>query len=286
MRTVRRRIINNSIAVSLAGFWLLSSSDASARIETHFNSMERLEKYVKEAFSAAVSRAKEGREGTIDIMIFSFTSPALADSLLRIARDFPTVKIRILANLSQLFREPTAVLPEMEGVISGKMDAYRAVAEKRKGFMKDPEQRQRAIESETKQIISEFRHKPIPNIEIRYKWFPSFSWDAKEGKTVYDHFHPKAALLHHKSVVVNGETLVTGSYNWSTYAETKNLENIMIISGPEDRTLITDFQAEFEAMWNDPSIAKSPEECRRLKDKICAEIDRQHKQEESRSTKP
>jgi len=276
MSVIRKRIINSSLAVSIAGFWLLAPSTASGKIEIHFNSMERLEKYVKEVFSGAVSQAKQGREGTIDIMIFSFTSPSLADSLLRIARDFPTVKIRILGNLSQLFREPTAVLPEMEGIISGKVDAYRGVAEKRKGFMKDPEQRRLAIDSEAKQIISEFRHKPIPNIEIRYKWFPSFSWDDKEGKAAYDHFHPKAALLHHKSAVVNGETLVTGSYNWSTYAETKNLENLMIISGPEDRALITDLQAEFEAMWNDPSIAKTSEECRVLKEKICAELDRQH----------
>jgi phosphatidylserine/phosphatidylglycerophosphate/cardiolipin synthase-like enzyme len=255
---------------------LLAPSPSAGKIDVHFNSVERLEKYVKEVFSGAVSRAKGGQEGTIDIMIFSFTSSSLADSLLRIARDFPTVKIRILANLSQLFREPTSVLPEMEGIISGKADAYRRVAEKRKGFMKDPQQRKLAIESERKQIISEFREKPIPNIEIRYKWFPAFSWDDKAGKAAYDHFHPKAALLHHKSAVVNGDTLVTGSYNWSTYAETKNLENLMIISGPEDRTLITDLQAEFEAMWNDPDIAKSGEGCTTLRDTICAELDRQH----------
>ena len=277
MSALRNKIINGSLALSIAGLWLLAPPVASGKIETHFNSTERLEKYVKEAFSAAVSRAKEGREGTIDIMIFSFTSPTLADSLLRIARDFPTVKIRILGKLSQLFREPTSVMPDMEEIASGKLDAYRRVAARRKYFLKNPEEKKLAVDSEFKQIVSEFRQKPIPNIEIKYKWFPAFSWDEKGGKADYDHFHPKAALLHHKSAVVNGDTLVTGSYNWSTYAETKNLENLMIVSGPEDHTLITDFQAEFEAMWNDPNVTKTSAECRALKDKICAEIENQHK---------
>jgi len=277
MSALRKKSLASYVAVLCAGLALLAPSPSAGKIDVHFNSVERLEKYVKEVFSGAVSRAKGGQEGTIDIMIFSFTSPSLADSLLRIARDFPAVKIRILANLSQLFREPTSVLPEMEGIISGKADAYRLAAAKRKSFIKDPEQRKLAVDSELKQIISEYRQKPIPNIEIRYKWFPAFSWDDKAGTSAYDHFHPKAALLHHKSAVVNGETLVTGSYNWSTYAETKNLENLMIISGPEDRALIADFQAEFEAMWNDPDIAKSGDECKALQKKICAELDRQHK---------
>lgn len=277
MSTLRNKIIKGPLTLSIVGLCLLAPPIALGKIETHFNSTERLEKYVKGAFSAAVSRAKEGKQGTIDIMIFSFTSPTLADSLLRIARDYPTVKIRILGNLSQLFREPTSVIPDIENVASGKLDAYKQVAERRKYYLKNPEERKPAVESEFKQIVSEFRRKPLPNIEIKYKWFPAFSWDEKKGKADYDHFHPKSALLHHKSAVVNGETLVTGSYNWSNYAETKNLENVMIVSGPEDRKLITDFEAEFDAIWNDPNIAKSPGECRALKDKICAEIDSEHK---------
>jgi hypothetical protein len=59
----------------------------------------------------------------------------------------------------------------------------------------------------------------------------------------------------------------------------------MIISGPEDRALITDLQAEFEAMWNDPAIAKSGDECKALQKKICAELDRRHKEGETRNTK-
>ncbi|MCX6357030.1 MAG: phospholipase D-like domain-containing protein [Candidatus Aureabacteria bacterium] len=266
------------LAVAACAACLLVPAVCAGSVEVYFNSIERLEKHVKEAFSGAVVRAREGKPATIDIMIFSFTSPSLADSLLRIARDYPSVRIRILANLSQLFREPTSVMPEIEGIISGKLDAYREVAEKRKMFIKNPEDHKAAVDTEFKQIISEYRQRPIKNIEIKYKWFPAFSWDDKEGKPVYDHFHPKATLLHHKSAVVNGELLVTGSYNWSTYAETKNLENLMVIRGEEDRKIVDDFQAEFEAMWNDPNIAKSGPECTALKEKVSEEIVRARRQ--------
>lgn len=262
----------------LAAAWIaaLLPALAAGSIETHFNSTERLEKYVKETFSEAVARAKDGKPATIDIMIFSFTSPSLADSLLRIARDYPTARIRIIANLSQLFREPTSVVPDIEGIASGRVEAYRRVAERRKAFIKDPEENRLAVESELKQIISEYRRRPLPNVQVRYKWFPSFSWDEAAGNCDYDHFHPKSSLLHHKAAIVNGETLVTGSYNWSNYAETKNLENLMTVRGPEDRRMVADFEAEFDAMWDDPSLTKTSEECRALKESICAGIEREH----------
>ncbi len=251
-------------------------SAGSGGITTRFNSVERLEKYVKEAFSEAVARAKAGRPATMDIMIFSFTSPSLADSLLRIARDYPSVRIRVIANLSQLFREPTTVVTDIEGIASGDVGAYGEIAGRRKAFIKDPKEHALAVEAETKQIISEYRKRPLPNVEVKYKWFPSFSWDPALGRADYDHFHPKASLLHHKVAIVNGETLVTGSYNWSNYAETKNLENLMILRGPANRAIVADFEAEFEAMWNDPSLVKTSAECRSLKEAICAGIDREH----------
>jgi phosphatidylserine/phosphatidylglycerophosphate/cardiolipin synthase-like enzyme len=160
----------------------------------------------------------------------------------------------------------------MEKIITGKKEAYREVAENRKFFIEGKETREKAVDTELKYLVSEFRLKPIKNIEIKYKWFPAFSWNDEEGKPDYDHFHQKAALLHHKAAIINGETLVTGSYNWSNYAETKNLENIMVVSGPEDRKLVTDFAAEFEAIWDDPELSKSGDECREAKEKICGKI--------------
>lgn len=268
MRNPSARLRTRSAIAAFTALCLFAPASSPAKIEVYFNSQERLEKHLKGAFSHAVARAKEGKQGTIDIMIFSFTSAPVADSLLRIARDFPNVRIRLIANLSQLFREPASVVPDMENIISGKREAYVETAERRKAFIKDEAQRKEAVDAELKYLLSEFRLNPIPNVEIKYKWFPAISWNDAEGKPDYDHFHQKAALLHHKTAIVNGEILVNGSYNWSMSAETKNFENLMIVTGPEDRALITDFQAEFDAMWNNPDITKTSDECRMMKEDL------------------
>ncbi len=281
MTTVKNKLLCGILTFAIAGILLLLPGPSSGKVKVYFNSQERLEKHLANAFSKAAARAKEGEQGTIDIMIFSFTSKTLADSLLRIARDFPNVRIRILGNLSQLFREQYSVFPDMEDIISGEKEAYRRTAEKRNSYIKDEKDRKKAIENELKYLLSEFRLKPLPNMEIKYKWFPAFSWNEEEGKPTYDHFHQKASLLHHKTAVINGEILVNGSYNWSMSAETKNFENLMIITGPEEQDLkmVSDFHDEFKAMWNDPQIAKTKDECLRLEEKICEEIILQRKKE-------
>lgn len=280
----RKNVIKSSFAAAaLATLLLLLPTVSPAKVDVYFNSQERLEKHLKGAFSHAVQRAKQGKQGTIDIMIFSFTTTHLADSMMRIARDFPNVRIRIIANLSQLFREPSSVLPDIENIASGKKENYRKAAERRKGFIEDEKIKEKAIEGELKYLTSEFRQKPLPNVEVKYKWFPSFSWIDDEGKITpydkegscgYDHFNQKSTLLHHKMAVVNGVILVNGSYNWSQSAETKNFENIMIITGPEEHDLkmVTDFQAEFNALWNNPQLTMSSDECKRLKDEICEAV--------------
>ena len=38
-------------------------------------------------------------------------------------------------------------------------------------------------------------------------------------------------ILHHKVIIIDGETVITGSFNFSNNAATTNEENILIISG-------------------------------------------------------
>lgn len=42
----------------------------------------------------------------------------------------------------------------------------------------------------------------------------------------------QSGFLHHKFCVVDGKTVITGSYNWTYYAETRNIENIIISDDP------------------------------------------------------
>lgn len=54
--------------------------------------------------------------------------------------------------------------------------------------------------------------------------------------------------MHHKFMVVDGDTLLTGSYNWTRSAAMYNHENILIT---KDTTVIKDYRDEFESLWNE-----------------------------------
>ena len=53
--------------------------------------------------------------------------------------------------------------------------------------------------------------------------------------------------MHHKFVVIDREIVVTGSYNWSSAADTDNLESIVVIECPE---IAAAFIAEFDRIWS------------------------------------
>lgn len=53
--------------------------------------------------------------------------------------------------------------------------------------------------------------------------------------------------MHHKFMVVDGRTVLTGSYNWTRSAETRNEENLVSLDDP---FLAGRFSEEFERLWN------------------------------------
>ena len=60
--------------------------------------------------------------------------------------------------------------------------------------------------------------------------------------------------MHHKFMVIDGRTVMTGSYNWTRSAETRNEENIIAVDDPQ---LATRFSEEFERIWklSEPATA-------------------------------
>lgn len=56
----------------------------------------------------------------------------------------------------------------------------------------------------------------------------------------------EAAKFHHKVLIVDDRTVVTGSYNWSVLADEENYENIVIIDDP---ALARTYAAEFDRIW-------------------------------------
>lgn len=55
-----------------------------------------------------------------------------------------------------------------------------------------------------------------------------------------------SGIMHHKFAVVDGALVITGSYNWTTSAQTRNEENLLVIHSPE---LAQSFEGEFQKLW-------------------------------------
>ena len=53
--------------------------------------------------------------------------------------------------------------------------------------------------------------------------------------------------LHHKVFIIDGKTIITGSFNPTTNGNTRNDENIIIINNDE---VAQEFLKEFDRIWN------------------------------------
>lgn len=57
--------------------------------------------------------------------------------------------------------------------------------------------------------------------------------------------------LHHKFAIVNEETVIAGSHNWSAAANNQNDETLLVISNP---TVTSHYQREFERLYSDAKL--------------------------------
>lgn len=76
---------------------------------------------------------------------------------------------------------------------------------------------------------------------------------AEKGSEFY--LYPQSMkFMHHKFCIIDGETLITGSYNWTNYAESRNLENIVV---SYDSSLIDGYTVCFDKLKKDLQQAKT-----------------------------
>lgn len=80
------------------------------------------------------------------------------------------------------------------------------------------------------------------DIELKYVNLPGRGSDA-----------PK---FHHKFCVIDGATVLTGSYNWTVLADEENHENLLILRDP---ALAKAYRDQFDKVWNNPILAQPPE---------------------------
>ena len=67
---------------------------------------------------------------------------------------------------------------------------------------------------------------------------------------------PENGFMHHKFCIIDDKFVITGSYNWTYYAETRNIENIIISDNQE---VILQYRDEFDSLVNQmPKATESP----------------------------
>jgi len=59
--------------------------------------------------------------------------------------------------------------------------------------------------------------------------------------------HSHSRIMHHKFAIIDGRTLVNGSFNWTKNAILNNYDNIMITS---DSKLLRGYQHGYEKLWD------------------------------------
>jgi comEA protein len=74
---------------------------------------------------------------------------------------------------------------------------------------------------------------------------------------------PPGDLLHHKFGIVDGETVITGSHNWTTAANQGNDETLLSIHSP---LVAAHFQREFERLYADAVLGVPPAIRRKVKE--------------------
>jgi len=59
-------------------------------------------------------------------------------------------------------------------------------------------------------------------------------------------YYVGSGIMHNKFAIIDGKTLITGSFNWTANAEKENQENLLIMT---DEDLIKQYSDRFEYLW-------------------------------------
>jgi len=60
-------------------------------------------------------------------------------------------------------------------------------------------------------------------------------------------YHLGFGLMHNKFAIIDGKSLITGSFNWTLTAQERNEENLLVIT---DEGTIKKYEERFNYLWN------------------------------------
>ncbi|MBW4606807.1 MAG: competence protein ComE [Hassallia sp. WJT32-NPBG1] len=73
---------------------------------------------------------------------------------------------------------------------------------------------------------------------------------------------PKGDLLHHKFAVIDGQTVITGSHNWSEAANNGNDETVLVIENP---VVAAHYMREFQRLYSHAKLGLPPKKLEKVK---------------------
>jgi phosphatidylserine/phosphatidylglycerophosphate/cardiolipin synthase-like enzyme len=85
--------------------------------------------------------------------------------------------------------------------------------------------------------------------------FERSAWRQLKAAGIPVTFHTGAGSMHHKYCVIDGRTVLTGSYNWLDSAETKNHENLLVVQDATTAQAFEDDWARIPADETEPALA-------------------------------
>lgn len=77
-----------------------------------------------------------------------------------------------------------------------------------------------------------------PNIQLRIKFY-----NLNVGAYI-------TYQMHNKFMIVDGETLFTGSFNWSDSSENGHIENVVVLKGAAAQQVLPSYKNEFADIWD------------------------------------
>ena len=207
-------------------------------------------------------------EGTIDIFMFSFTHWQLAQQLLEYAQRYPKIKIRLLMDQTQLLSDDQhrgLLGPYLEEKSKELGITNLLIKYKWRTNIYGWEEELKS--NEIPQQGSDEGMKVDPTVDGVPGVTSEPSDDDVEEEmaagedplTKAAQIHWRSLILHHKVIVVDRKHMIAGSYNWSSSAERRNLENAMVFNGkyPGHQNAIDRMMAEFDYLWNS-DLKKAP----------------------------
>jgi phosphatidylserine/phosphatidylglycerophosphate/cardiolipin synthase-like enzyme len=59
--------------------------------------------------------------------------------------------------------------------------------------------------------------------------------------------------MNHRFAILDGQKVITGSYDWSRALERWNYENVLILT---DSEVVASYQREFDRLWREKRVIK------------------------------